>query len=79
MSSYVIAGYILTFGVLGLYALRTVVRARHVAASLLEHDRMLGLDADARTGTDGGTGTDTRTGTDTGANSRRAPTSRARP
>lgn len=67
MSSYVIAGYTLTFGVLGLYALRTVVRARHVAARLLEHDRVLGLDIDAGTGTD------------TGANSRRAPTSRARP
>lgn len=46
MSSYVIAGYLLTFGVLGLYALRTVVRARQVAALILEHDRLLGADTD---------------------------------
>jgi hypothetical protein len=35
MIGYVVAGYSIVFGALGLYAYRTIVRSREVAARLL--------------------------------------------
>jgi hypothetical protein len=35
MIGYVVAGYSIVFGTLGLYAFRTIVRSRQVAARLL--------------------------------------------
>ena len=45
MSSYVIAGYLATFGALGLYAYRLVVRSRLTAASVMRDAKRSALTA----------------------------------
>ena len=48
MIGYVVAGYSLVFGTLGLYAFRTIVRSRQIAAQLLAAEDAGGGDEGAR-------------------------------